>query len=84
MTDFWKQENRLYYKTVHIGECEMDVDGYYKWWPACRGGYLDSEFLSALSDFLKELNKDWDEQVVECCKLGKELDASTSNGFPFD
>lgn len=39
-----------------------DVDGFKKWWPPGMG-YLTSDDLRIIADYLDELNKDWDEEV---------------------
>lgn len=59
----------LYWENgVFMGEVLRDIDGYYKWWPVSRGGYLDEGALRLIANFLRDLNKEWNVQVVQ--KLG--------------
>lgn len=48
---------------AQIGKILKDMDGYYKWWPIQRKGYLDEGFLFAMADFLKRLNASWDAEI---------------------
>lgn len=50
---------------VEMGEVLADVDGYYKWWPIFRGGYLDEAVLFAVAYTLQDLNEEWDKHVHE-------------------
>ena len=47
-----------------MGELCKEVDGYYVWYPdVYRGGYWSEWLLRAIADKLRELNKEWHEQV---------------------
>lgn len=60
-----------------IGQFNIDVDGFYNWWPKQPVlGYLDSEFLQLIVDKLVELNAEYKEQL--------EKDMATWNNFPDD
>lgn len=49
---------------AYIGQFLLGDDGYYNYWPeAYKGGYYDEGFLYAIADQLKELNREWDQQV---------------------
>lgn len=64
MYNFYLKDKNLYFENGrHLGEILMDEDGYYKWWPDNHKGYLDELFLISLGNFLKEMNKDWDDTV---------------------
>lgn len=53
----------IYYNGVDIGDIEMDVDGYYKYWPMLRGGYWEAEPMREIAYILDQLNEDWDTQI---------------------
>jgi len=60
-----------------VGYFDMDVDGFYKWWPQQPvNGYLDSDFMQLIVDKLNELNAEYKEQL--------EKDMATWNRFPND
>ena len=64
-TLFKLEGDKLYFENgVFLGEVLCDVDGFYKWWPVQRNGYLDEGFLLALGNFLQELNKKWSDQIA--------------------
>ena len=46
-----------------VGTFEMDVDGYYKFWPDPeKKGYIDEYYLFRILHSLRELNLEWDTQ----------------------
>ena len=66
-----KRELGVYAVTFHngvnLGTLEMDVDGYYKYWPVQRIGYWDVQLMQAIADLLDHVNAEWDAQVQEAC-----------------
>ena len=54
--------NVFYHNGVSMGTLEVDVDGYYKYWPVQRAGYWESSSMRAIADLLDHVNKLWDEQ----------------------
>lgn len=53
-----------YHNGVYMGDVEMDVDGYYKFWPnKDTMGYWDEESLYSTAEYLKNKNADWDREV---------------------
>lgn len=50
-----------------IGTFERDVDGYYNFWSDGDGSWSDYTLIE-LGTKLKELNKDWNEQIHEYFK----------------
>ena len=48
---------------VFVGDFVLDVDGYYKYWPADRSGYYIEGDLFLLFTMLKRLNSKWDNIV---------------------
>ena len=59
-----EEDGKTYFENgVYIGDILCDVDGYYKWWPDNKGGYLDEMFLYAMAEYLKSLNREWDSQI---------------------
>ncbi|MEO5344672.1 MAG: hypothetical protein H7842_15395 [Gammaproteobacteria bacterium SHHR-1] len=56
-----------YRNGVDMGALEMDVDGYYKYWPEQRAGYWDAPPMRAIADLLDHVNAEWDAQVRKDC-----------------
>lgn len=59
-----KREDGSYlveYMGKSVGEFELDVDGFYKYWPSFKNssGYLDEEFLGFIYTSLRDLNLSW-------------------------
>ena len=52
-----------YYNGVNMGTLEMDVDGYYKYWPVQRAGYWEAPPIRAIADLLDHVNAEWDAKV---------------------
>ena len=51
---------------VHLGTLELDVDGYYKFWPDYeRKGYWSGYVLRAIADLEDHVNSEWDNKVKE-------------------
>jgi hypothetical protein len=44
------------------GEIQIEVDGYYYWFPSGGGG-LSAWELRSIADKLDSINKDWDDEV---------------------
>ncbi len=63
---------KLYYENgVYLGDVIADVDGYYKFWPDCKGGgYWDEHILRLICLHLEGMNKEWDEQIKNDPALG--------------
>lgn len=55
------------YNGVDMGTLEVDVDGYYKYWPTNRIGYWEASLLRAIADLLDYVNAEWDAQVQRDC-----------------
>ena len=56
------------FKHLSLGELIINDDGYYRWFPVSRDGYLDAWVLKDIVNKLEELNKPWDEKIKELCK----------------
>jgi hypothetical protein len=57
---------KLYYGNgVYMGEVLRDVDGFYKWWPLHKEGYLDEGVLLEVAHLLKGLNQSWENEINE-------------------
>jgi hypothetical protein len=56
-----------FHNGVNMGTLEIDVDGYYKYWPVQRIGYWDAPSMRALADLLDHVNAEWDAQVQKDC-----------------
>ena len=54
----------IFYNGVNIGTFEMLEDGYYHYWPTQRGGCWASYAMRAIADKLDELNKPWNDQIM--------------------
>jgi len=64
MSTFRLDGTELFFENgVHLGQILMDSDGYYKWWPNLRGGYLDEGFLKAIGAFLEGMNAPYEAEV---------------------
>jgi len=50
-------------KGKDLGTLEIDIDGYYKYYPILIPGYWDAEYLKAIVELLDDLNADWDAKV---------------------
>lgn len=57
----------MFHNGVDMGTLEMDVDGYYKYWPVQRAGYWDAPPLRAIAELLDHVNAEWDAQVQKDC-----------------
>jgi hypothetical protein len=47
-----------------MGDIDMDIDGYYKYWPVQKAGYWDAPPLRQVADILDNLNREWDEELL--------------------
>lgn len=65
----------IYWRDSLIGALEMDVDGYFKFWPSSDGGCWDELMMQEIADTLKRLNAEWDEKVKREC--GEPIHPST-------
>jgi hypothetical protein len=61
----YEPPNLYWYNGSHMGEVLQDVDGFYKWLPLHKGGYLDEGVLFAVARLLNELNKPWENEINE-------------------
>lgn len=59
-----------FHNGVDMGTLEMDVDGYYKYWPAQCAGYWDAPPLRAIADLLDHVNAEWDAKVQKYVYVG--------------
>jgi hypothetical protein len=48
---------------VAVGECYVEVDGYWVWVPPDRQGCWESPSLRLVADFLDESNAEWDAKI---------------------
>jgi hypothetical protein len=48
---------------IAIGECYIEVDGYWVWVPPDRGGCWEPHALRVVADFLDEKNAKWDSEL---------------------
>jgi len=53
----------FYENTIYLGEVQTGDDGYFVFWPDMRGGCWNERVLTLILNKLKELNKDFDEQI---------------------
>lgn len=66
-----------------LGQLEMDVDGYYYFWPQKDiQGFWQSVILRSIADELDKINKDWNERVFR--DIGSCIEESKERGAPFD
>lgn len=66
---FYQEGSKLFFGNgVYLGEILTDVDGFKKWWPEHREGYLDSGFLLALGTYLELQNAAWEAEIQEAFK----------------
>jgi len=54
-----------YHNGVMVGDIQMDVDGYYYYWPIMKPGFWASHFMRAVADKLDELNAPYDKELEE-------------------
>jgi hypothetical protein len=47
-----------------MGDIDMDIDGYYKYWPVQKAGYWDAPPLRQVANILDNLNREWDEELL--------------------
>lgn len=59
-------QHAVYFEGKKIGKFILDEAGYYGYWPEPKlTGYWSSYAIRMIADKLDELNKEWDQQVVE-------------------
>ena len=51
-----------------LGSFLRDVDGYWVFYPSKGGGYYNEFYLKYLLDTLRDMNKEWDEQIKKDLK----------------
>lgn len=56
----------VYFDKKKIGDFDLDVDGYYHFWPnPSLNGSTTSNILRLIADELDKVNKDWDDNIKE-------------------
>lgn len=68
-------QHTAYLGGKRIGRFLMDESGYFGYWPDEKlTGYWSSHSIRIVADKLDELNKDWDDHVVQSLETLAELE----------